>query len=602
MKNINNIRNFSIVAHIDHGKSTLSDRLLEMTGGLSEREMTEQFLDDMELEKERGITIKARAVTVFHEYKGEKYEFNFIDTPGHVDFSYEVSRALTSCEGALLVVDATQGVEAQTLANVYMAIDNDLAIVPVINKIDLPSADVEKTKTEIADIIGIDTEDASLVSAKTGVGVRELLDKIVTEIPAPKTDPSMKTRALVFDSWFDAYVGVRMMVRMFDGEIKTGDIIHLMHSNADYEVIEIAKYMPFLKKVDSLSAGEVGVVAAGIKTIHDVRIGETITLANDPTTTPLPGFKPMKQMVFCGVFPVETSKYEEVKRAVEKLALNDSSFSYEPENSTALGYGFRCGFLGMLHLEIVKERLEREFGLELITTAPSVAYKVVLTNGEEVIVENPDKLPKPQIIAHIEEPIVKASVFTPAEFIGGLVKLCLDKRGKQKNMIYQAADRVILEYEMPLSEIVYDFYDKLKSISRGFASLDYEFDRYEKSNLVKMDILINGEPVDALSVIVHKDNSYQMGRSLVMKMRRVIPRQMYDVAIQAAIGSTVISRETVKAYRKDVTSKCYGGDVSRKRKLLEKQKEGKKRMKQLGNVEIPQEAFLAVLEAGEEEQ
>ncbi|MGI6395152.1 MAG: translation elongation factor 4 [bacterium] len=600
MKKINNIRNFSIIAHIDHGKSTLSDRLLEMTGSLSEREKKEQFLDNMELEKERGITIKARAVTVHHTYNGEIYQLNFIDTPGHVDFSYEVSRALTSCEGGLLVVDATQGVEAQTLANVYMAIENNLEIVPVINKIDLPNADPARVKNEVIEIIGIDASDALEVSAKTGAGVKELLDKIVTDIPCPETDLSMKTRGLVFDSWFDAYVGVRMMVRMFDGEIKTGDMIYLMHSEAEYEVIEIVKFTPHPVKVDKLSAGEVGAIAAGIKTIHDVKIGETITLKEDFATVPLPGFKPMKQMVFCGFFPVETSRYEELKKAVEKLALNDSSFSYEPENSTALGFGFRCGFLGMLHLEIVKERLEREFDLELITTAPSVSYKVIMNSGEELFVENPDKLPKQQYIDYIEEPFVLASIFTPAEFIGGLVKLCLDKRGRQKNMTYQTTDRVILEYEIPLSEIVYDFYDKLKSISRGFASLDYEMLDYERSNLVKMDILINGEPVDALSVIVHREKAYTTGRSLVMKMRKVIPRQMYDVAIQAAIGSNVISRETVKAYRKDVTAKCYGGDVSRKRKLLEKQKEGKKRMKQLGNVEIPQEAFLAVLDATEE--
>lgn len=600
MKNIRNIRNFSIIAHIDHGKSTLADRLLELTGSLSEREKKDQFLDDMDLEKERGITIKARAVTVFHTYQGETYELNFIDTPGHVDFSYEVSRALTSCEGALLVVDATQGVEAQTLANVYMAIDNNLEIIPVINKIDLPSADPEKAKSEIIEIIGIDATDALEVSAKTGFGVKELLDRIVTHIPCPKTDPAMKTRALIFDSWFDSYVGVRMLVRMFDGMIKTGDMIYLMHSNAEYEVIDISKYTPFLKKVDTIEAGEVAVISAGIKTIHDVKIGETMTKKSDMATVQLPGFKPMKQMVFCGIFPVETSRYEELKKAMEKLALNDSSFSYEPENSSALGFGFRCGFLGMLHLEIVKERLEREFDLELITTAPSVSYKVMMTNETEVFVENPDKLPKQQLIDHIQEPYVKASIFTPAEFIGGLVKLCLDKRGRQKNMTYQTTDRVILEYEIPLSEIVYDFYDKLKSISRGFASLDYEFLDYERSNLVKMDILINGDPVDALSVIVHREKAYQMGRSLVMKMRRVIPRQMYDVAIQAALGSTIISRETVKAYRKDVTAKCYGGDVSRKRKLLEKQKEGKKKMKQLGNVEIPQEAFLVVLDTTEE--
>lgn len=600
MKNISNIRNFSIIAHIDHGKSTLSDRLLEMTGSLTDREKKEQFLDDMDLEKERGITIKAKAVTVLHKYKDEVYELNFIDTPGHVDFSYEVSRALTSCEGALLVVDATQGVEAQTLANVYMAIENNLEIIPVINKIDLPSADVEKAKNEIIEIIGIDATDALEVSAKTGQGVRELLDKIVTDIPCPKTDPAMKTRALIFDSWFDSYVGVRMLVRVFDGMVKTGDMIYLMHSEMEFEVIEIVRYTPHLVKVNELNAGEVGVIAAGIKTIHDVKIGETITVRRDQSSFPLPGFKPMKQMVFCGIFPVETSKYEDLKKAVEKLALNDSSFSFEPETSSALGFGFRCGFLGMLHLDIVKERLEREFDLELITTAPSVSYKVILNSGDELFVENPDKLPGQQKIDHIEEPFVRASIFTPTEFIGGLVKLCLDKRGRQKNLTYQTTDRVILEYEIPLSEIVYDFYDKLKSISRGFASLDYDFLDYERSNLVKMDILINGEPVDALSVIVHKEKSYYMGKTLVSKMRKVIPRQMYDVAIQAAIGANVISRETVKAYRKDVTAKCYGGDVSRKRKLLEKQKEGKKKMKQLGNVEIPQEAFLVVLDSSEE--
>ena len=535
-----------LIAHIDHGKSTLSDRLLEMTGSLSDREKKEQFLDDMDLEKERGITIKARAVTVLHKYNGEVYELNFIDTPGHVDFSYEVSRALTSCEGALLVVDATQGVEAQTLANVYMAIENDLEIIPVINKIDLPSADPEKAKNEIIEIIGIDATDALEVSAKTGQGVKELLDRIVLAIPCPKTDLAMKTRALIFDSWFDSYVGVRMLVRMFDGTIKNGDMIYLMHSEAEHEVIEILRYTPNPIKVDELNPGEVGVIAAGIKTIHDVKIGETVTVRRNQSSTPLPGFKPMKQMVFCGIFPIETSKYEDLKKAMEKLALNDSSFSYEPETSSALGFGFRCGFLGMLHLEIVKERLEREFYLELITTAPSVSYKVVLNSGDVLFVENPDKLPSLQKIDHIEEPFVRASLFTPAEFIGGLVKLCLDKRGRQKNLTYQTTDRVILEYEIPLSEIVYDFYDKLKSISRGFASLDYEFLDHERSNLVKMDILINGDSVDALSVIVHKEKSFYMGRSLVSKMRKVIPRQMYDVAIQAAIGSTVISRETVK--------------------------------------------------------
>jgi GTP-binding protein LepA len=600
MEKVKYIRNFSIIAHIDHGKSTLADRLLELTGTLSDREKKEQFLDDMDLEKERGITIKARAVTVNHYYNGEKYYLNLIDTPGHVDFSYEVSRALTSCEGALLVVDATQGVEAQTLANVYMAIEEDLTIIPVINKIDLPSADIERTKEEIEDVIGIDASEALLVSAKTGEGVKELLDRIITGIPHPVCEPDAKTRALIFDSWFDPYLGVRMLVRVVDGSIKQGDMIYLMQSKTVCEVLDISKYTPFLKKVSEVETGEVAVIAAGIKTIHEVKIGETITLENNKSTNPLPGFKPMKQMVFCGIFPVETSRYEDLKKAMEKLALNDSSFSYDPETSSALGFGFRCGFLGMLHLEIIKERLEREFELELITTAPSVSYKVITTNNEELYIQNPDKLPKTQFIDHIQEPFVKASIFTHSEYIGGLVKLCLEKRGRQVNMIYHSTDRVTLEYHMPLGEIVYDFYDKLKSISRGFASLDYEFLDYERSDLVKMDILINGEPVDALSLIVHKEKSYYSGRSLVQKMRKVIPRQMYDVAIQAAIGTRVLSRETVKAYRKDVTAKCYGGDVSRKRKLLEKQKEGKKRMKQLGNVEIPQEAFLAVLDTSEE--
>ena len=600
MEHVKHIRNFSIIAHIDHGKSTLADRLLDLTGSLSDREKKEQFLDDMELEKERGITIKARSVTITHVYNGEKYQLNLIDTPGHVDFSYEVSRALTSCEGALLVVDATQGVEAQTLANVYMAIESNLEIIPVINKIDLPSADIDKTREEIEDVIGIDAENALLVSAKTGEGVDKLLDRIVTDIPAPLYDPQEKTRALVFDSWFDPYLGVRMLTRVFNGSIKHGEMIYLMQSKAAYEVLDISRYTPFLKKVNEVQTGEVAVLSAGIKTIHEVKIGETITLDQNRAVNPLPGFKPMKQMVFCGIFPVETSKYEELKKAIEKLALNDSSFSFDPETSSALGFGFRCGFLGMLHLEIIKERLEREFELELITTAPSVSYKVVTLSGDELFVQNPDKLPKTQFIDNIQEPFVRASIFTHAAYIGGLVKLCLEKRGKQTNMIYHSTDRVTLEYVIPLGEIVYDFYDKLKSISKGFASLDYEFTDYRRSDLVKMDILINGDPVDALSVIVHKEKAYYIGRALVQKMRKVIPRQMYDVAIQAAIGSRVLSRETVKAYRKDVTAKCYGGDVSRKRKLLEKQKEGKKRMKQLGNVEIPQEAFLAVLDTAED--
>ncbi|MCK5808959.1 translation elongation factor 4, partial [bacterium] len=514
---------------------------------------------------------------------------------GHVDFSYEVSRALTSCEGALLVVDATQGVEAQTLANVYLAIENDLEIIPVINKIDLPSADVEKVKEEIEEIIGIDASDALLVSAKTGVGVLDLLDALIERIPPPPEDKG-ETQALVFDSWFDPYMGVRLLVRMFGGSIKIGDMIELMHAGNQYEVIDISRFQPFIEQIKDVNNGEVAVIAAGIKTIKDVSIGETVTLANQPAAAPLKGFKPMKQMVFCGIFPVESSNYEDLKKAMEKLTLNDSSFSFEPENSTALGFGFRCGFLGMLHLDISRERLEREFDLELITTAPSVAYQVVLNSGDEIQIENPDKLPPVQMIHYIKEPFVNLMIHTPAEYIGGLVKLCLEKRGKQTNLTYASTDRVILDYKMPLSEMVYDFYDRLKSVSRGFASLDYEFADYEKSSLVKIDVLINGDSVDALSVIAHKDSAYFIGKRLVQKMRKVIPRQMYEVAIQAAIGSRIISRETVKAYRKNVIAKCYGGDVSRKRKLLEKQKAGKKRMKQIGSVEIPQEAFLVVLD------
>lgn len=596
-----NIRNFCIIAHIDHGKSTLADRLLELTGAVSERERRDQFLDDMELEKERGITIKARAVTLPYSYNGEKYELNLIDTPGHVDFAYEVSRALSACEGALLVVDATQGVEAQTLANVYMALDHDLEIIPVINKIDLTSAEIERVKKEIEEIIGLDTSDALLVSAKTGQGVPELLSAIVERIPPPQEKLPGQTRALIFDSWFDPYLGVRLLVRVFDGEFKIGDHIFLMHEEKEYELIDISREMPFMTKTPALTTGQVGIIAAGIKNIKDVRIGDTVTLAARRAPEPLAGFKRMKQMVFCGIFPVESARYEDLKAAMEKLALNDSSFSYEPENSTALGFGFRCGFLGMLHLDIVKERLEREFDLELITTAPSVSYKIITVKGEELYIQNPDKLPPPQHIARIEEPFVRLDIHTPAAYIGALVKLCQDRRGRQLDLRYLTPDRVMIEYEMPLSEIIYDFHDKMKSLSRGFASMDYEFREYLPSDLVKLDILINGEPVDALSVIVFKEAAYRVGRALTQKMRKVIPRQMYEVAIQAAIGSRVIARETVKAFRKDVLAKCYGGDVTRKRKLLEKQKEGKKRMKQLGMVEIPQEAFLAVLGTEEPE-
>mgnify|MGYP000104496449 CR=1 FL=1 len=595
------IRNFSIIAHIDHGKSTLADRLLEVTGAISEREKRDQFLDDMELEKERGITIKARAVTLPYTHDGVSYELNLIDTPGHVDFAYEVSRALSACEGALLVVDATQGVEAQTLANVYMALDHDLEIIPVINKIDLASAEIERTKREIEEIIGIDAKDALLVSAKTGEGIPALLAALIERIPAPREKMPGAARALIFDSWFDPYLGVRLLVRVFEGTFTVGDHIWLMNEQKEYEILEIAREMPFMTKVSSLGPGQVGILAAGIKNIKDVRVGDTVTLASRRALEPLPGFKRMKQMVFCGIFPVESAQYEELKAAMEKLALNDSSFSYEPENSSALGFGFRCGFLGTLHLEIVRERLEREFDLELITTAPSVSYKVVTVKGEELFIQNPDKLPPPQHIARIEEPFVKLDIHSPAAYIGPLVKLCQDRRGRQVDLKYLTPDRVMIEYEIPLSEIIYDFHDKLKSISRGFASMDYELKEYLPSDLVKLDILINGEPVDALSVIVFKDSAYQVGRTLTQKMRKVIPRQMYEVAIQAAIGSRVIARETVKPFRKDVLAKCYGGDVTRKRKLLEKQKEGKKRMKQLGMVEIPQEAFLAVLSTSEPE-
>ncbi len=596
-----NIRNFCIIAHIDHGKSTLADRLLELTGAISEREKRDQFLDDMELEKERGITIKARAVTLPYSYNGDKYELNLIDTPGHVDFAYEVSRALSACEGALLVVDATQGVEAQTLANVYMALDHNLEIIPVINKIDLASAEIDRVKKEIEEIIGLDASDALLVSAKTGQGVPDLLTAIVERFPPPQERLPGETRALIFDSWFDPYLGVRLLVRVFDGAFTVGDHIFLMHEEKEYELIDISREVPSLTKVSTLATGQVGILAAGIKNIKDVRIGDTVTLAARRAPEPLAGFKRMKQMVFCGIFPVESARYEELKTAMEKLALNDSSFSYEPENSTALGFGFRCGFLGMLHLDIVRERLEREFDLDLITTAPSVSYKVITVKGEELYIQNPDRLPPPQHIERIEEPFVKLDIHTPSAYIGALVKLCQDRRGRQLDLRYLTPDRVMIEYEMPLSEIIYDFHDKMKSLSRGFASMDYEFREYLPSDLVKLDILINGEPVDALSVIVFKEAAYRVGRALTQKMRKVIPRQMYEVAIQAAIGSRVIARETVKAFRKDVLAKCYGGDVTRKRKLLEKQKEGKKRMKQLGMVEIPQEAFLAVLGAEEPE-
>ncbi|MFO7736795.1 MAG: translation elongation factor 4 [bacterium] len=594
------IRNFSIIAHIDHGKSTLADRILDITKTVDERDRKEQFLDDMELEKERGITIKARAVTLKHTVDGEDYELNLIDTPGHVDFSYEVKRALQACEGTLLVVDATQGVEAQTVANLFMALEQDLEIIPVINKIDLPSSDIDEVENEIDEILGVNPQDIFRVSAKTGKGVKELLDGIVRLIPPPRNTSNQPARALIFDSWFDPYVGVKLLIRMFDGNIGKGEEISLMHSKGKYEIMSLEKYTPFLTPVKNLEAGDVGVVAAGIKSIQDVQIGETITSFLNPANKPLPGFKPLKQMVFSGIYPIENEQYEPLKKAMEKLVLNDSSFSYEPETSSALGFGFRCGFLGMLHLEIIKERIEREYNVDLITTAPSVSYKITTTDEQELFIQNPDEMPESQFVQNIEEPFVDLSIQTPAAHIGPVVKLCEDKRGEQSAIHYLSTDRVSIEYEIPLAEIVYDFYDRLKTVSRGYASMDYEFSGYKSTNLVKLNILINGKLVDALSTITHKENAYYMGRSLVQKMRKVIPRQMFDVPIQAAIGGRVVARETVKAYRKNVTAKCYGGDVSRKRKLLEKQKEGKKRMKNIGSVEIPQEAFLVVLDNDDE--
>ncbi len=594
------IRNFSIIAHIDHGKSTLADRILDITKTVDERDRKEQFLDDMELEKERGITIKARAVTLKHTVDGEDYELNLIDTPGHVDFSYEVKRALQACEGTLLVVDATQGVEAQTVANLFMALEQDLEIIPVINKIDLPSSDIDEVENEIDEILGVNPQDIFRVSAKTGKGVKELLDGIVRLIPPPRDTSNQPARALIFDSWFDPYVGVKLLIRMFDGNIGKGEEISLMHSKGKYEIMSLERYTPFLTPVKNLEAGDVGVVAAGIKSIQDVQIGETVTSFSNPADKPLPGFKPLKQMVFSGIYPIENEQYEPLKKAMEKLVLNDSSFSYEPETSSALGFGFRCGFLGMLHLEIIKERIEREYDVDLITTAPSVSYKITTTDKQELFIQNPDEMPESQFVQNIEEPFVDLSIQTPAAHIGPVVKLCEDKRGEQSAIHYLSTDRVSIEYEIPLAEIVYDFYDRLKTVSRGYASMDYEFSGYKSTNLVKLNILINGKLVDALSTITHKENAYYMGRSLVQKMRKVIPRQMFDVPIQAAIGGRVVARETVKAYRKNVTAKCYGGDVSRKRKLLEKQKEGKKRMKNIGSVEIPQEAFLVVLDNDDE--
>ena len=597
------IRNFSVIAHIDHGKSTLADRFLEITGALQAREMEAQVLDAMDLERERGITIKAHPVRLNYTAKsGEPYVLNLIDTPGHVDFSYEVTRSLAACEGALLLVDASQGVEAQTLANAYLAVENSLEIIPVINKIDLPSAQPEESRRQLTEIVGLNGDDALLTSAKVGTGVPEVLEAIVQRLPAPRGNPDAPLKALIFDSWYDAYRGVVIVIRVIDGTIRPGMKIRLMATGQDYEVLQLGVFNPKAADVDALGVGEVGFLVANIKNVGDAKIGDTITESTRPTSEPFPGFKELKPMVFAGLYPVESHQYGELREALEKLRLNDASFFYEPETSAALGFGFRCGFLGLLHMEIVQERLEREYDMDLVTTAPGVLYRVTTTDGETHEIDSPAKLPDPGRIKVIEEPVITAMILTPAEFVGGILQLCQDKRGVQKTLEYMASDRVLITYELPFNEVVLDFYDKLKTISRGYASLDYHVTGYWPSPLVKLDILVNGDPVDALSIIVHRDMAYERGRALASKMRELIPRQMFEVAIQAAIGGRIIARESVKAMRKNVLAKCYGGDITRKRKLLEKQKEGKKRMKRVGRVEIPQEAFLAVLKMGTESE
>ncbi|HRI66684.1 MAG TPA: translation elongation factor 4 [Polyangium sp.] len=592
------IRNFSIIAHIDHGKSTLADRILEFTGALSDREKQDQFLDKMDIERERGITIKAQTVRLdYTALSGQKYRFHLIDTPGHVDFNYEVSRSLSACEGALLVVDASQGVEAQTLANVFLALDNNLEIIPVLNKIDLPSADVDRTRREIEDVIGLDCAGAIAASAKTGLGIRDILEAVVARVPAPtpKGDAAGPLRALIFDSWYDSYRGAVVMIRVVDGVIRKGQKVRFMATGRDYEITEMGVFSPHPTAITELGPGEVGFVAGNIKSVTDTKIGDTVTDAVHPSTSALPGFKEVKPMVFAGIFPTDSAQYEDLRDALSKLHMNDAAFVYEPDTSEALGFGFRCGFLGLLHMEIIQERLEREYNLDLITTAPSVVYHVHLNDGTMKPIENPARLPAPQYVDHIEEPIYRVTIHVPASYVGAVLALCQDRRGEQKSLQYASADRVIIAYDMPLSEVLFDFHDKLKSVSRGYASMDYELVGYQAADLIKLDMLVNGEPLDALSVIVHKEKSYQRGRDLAVKLKDIVPRQQYEVAIQAAIGSKVIARTTVKAIRKDVTAKCYGGDISRKRKLLEKQKEGKKRMKMVGSVEIPQEAFLAIL-------
>ncbi len=594
------IRNFSIIAHIDHGKSTLADRILEKTGAVAQRDMKEQFLDNMDLERERGITIKLQpSRQTFKGKDGNEYIFNLIDTPGHVDFTYEVSRSLAACEGAILVVDATQGVEAQTLANVYLALNEDLEILPVLNKIDLPSASIEESKKEIEEVIGIDASESPLVSAKEGIGIEELLEEIIHKIPAPKGNSEAPLKALIFDSYYDNYRGVVIYTRIFDGSVKAGDIIRLMNTEKNYEVTEVGICSPGPIEVSKLSAGEVGYICASIKQVADARVGDTITMANNPTKEPLPGYKKAQSMVFCGIYPAEGEKYENVKDALEKLQVNDAAFNFEPETSTALGYGFRCGFLGLLHMEIIVERLEREFDLGVITTSPSVIYKVVLNDGSEEMIQNPTNLPELTMIDHIEEPIVKADIIIPKDYIGNIMEICQERRGKLLHMEYINEMRVQLHYEMPLNEVIYDFFDALKSKTRGYGSLDYEFIRYEKAKLVKLDILLNKDLVDAFSMIVHESKAHTRGKFVCEKLKEVIPMHQFEVPIQAAIGQKVVARSTVRAYRKDVIAKCYGGDISRKKKLLEKQKEGKKRMRQFGKVEVPQEAFTAVLKYDE---
>jgi GTP-binding protein LepA len=596
LKRRDRIRNFSIIAHVDHGKSTLADRILEKTGALSEREMKEQALDSMELERERGITIKLNAVQLKYKAKdGEEYILHLIDTPGHVDFTYEVSRSLAACEGAILVVDAAQGIEAQTLANVYLALDNNLEILPVINKIDLPSAEPERVRQEIEDVIGLDASEAVLASAKVGIGIDEILEQIVEKIPAPTGDPDAPLRALIFDSLYDSYRGVVAYIRVVDGTVKPGQKIKMMSTGKEFEVVEVGVFTPKPKVVDELTVGDVGYLTASIKNVSDTRVGDTITDADNPATEPLPGYRRLNPMVFCGMYPIDTARYNDLREALEKLQLNDAALQFEPETSQALGFGFRCGFLGLLHMEIIQERIEREFNIELITTAPSVVYKVYLTDGTELAVDNPSNMPDPQKIDRIEEPYVRATIMVPNDYVGPVMELCQNKRGIFIDMQYLDEKRVSLIYELPLSEIVYDFFDTLKSSTKGYASFDYELIGYKPSKLVKMDILLNGEKVDALSFIVHRDSAYERGKVIVEKLKDLIPRQQFEVPVQAAIGNKIIARSTIKALRKNVLAKCYGGDVSRKRKLLEKQKEGKKRMKQVGSVEVPQEAFMAVL-------